>query len=130
MCCPNSTSLPRLFVVQSSQETHTHNNHGRGPAREAAKEGVFLRKKEARPLLNSLPPSSRVNKKLHSRPSSRSSEDEVEHNEAANCLQLQGQKKKITKKELLSALKKTKKEVEEKQLLLAASQKKCSQIAD
>ena len=129
-------------MVQSSQETHTHNNHGRGPAREAAKEGVFLWKKEARPLLNSLPPSSRVNKKLHSRPSSRSSEDEVpaasqvrgrdvpEHNEAANCLQLQGQKRKITKKELLSALKKTKKEVEEKQLLLAASQKKCSQIAD
>jgi hypothetical protein len=42
---------------------------------------------------------------------------------------LQEQKRKITKKELLSALKKTKKEVEEKQLLLAASQKKCSQLS-
>jgi hypothetical protein len=110
------------------------------PPEELPKKGYFYGKRKRGRSLTRYP-SSRVNKKSHSRPSSGSSGDEVpaasqvrghdvpKQNEAADRLQLQGQKRKITKTELLSALKKTKKEVEEKQLLLAASQKKCSQLS-
>jgi hypothetical protein len=43
-------------------------------------------------------------------------------------LQLQGQKRKISRNELLSALKKAHKEMANQQSLLAASEKNCSQL--
>jgi chromosome segregation ATPase len=110
------------------------------PPQEPPKKGYFYgRRKRGRSL--SRHRSSKVNQKSSGRPTSRSSGDEApaasqvrgrdvpEHNEVADRIQSQGQRRKITKKELLSALKKTKKAVEEKQLLLAASQKKCSQLS-
>jgi hypothetical protein len=103
------------------------------PPEEPPKKGYFYgRRKRGRSL--SRHQSSKNNQKSSFRPSSRSSGETVQPRPTATSRERdrdreQGQKRKITKKELLSALKKTQKEVEEKQLLLAASQKKCSQLS-
>jgi hypothetical protein len=110
---------------------------------ERPKQGYFYGKRKRGRLL-SCHQSLKVNQKSSSCPSSRSSGDVVqpqttpapqergrnapEPNEVTNWLQLQGQKRKISRNELLSALKKAHKEMANQQFLLAASEKKCSQL--
>ena len=121
------------IIAVNTQATPTAIIMEEDPPEEPPKKGYFYgRRKRGRSL--SRHQSSKNNQKSLFSPSSRSSGETVQPRPTATSRERdrdreQGQKRKITKKELLSALKKTQKEVEEKQLLLAASQKKCSQLS-